>query len=102
MRSPSAVVIPFPGRRSSPAAAREPQDLLETVYTAGAMPVAAGDRPTKAAVARLHLFGFFVVEEIGEDGAARALLPSETMRLDLDRPWHVSRRHASRRSAAQG
>ena len=63
----SAVVIPFPGRRASNFAQSEPKDLLETVYTAGAMPVTADDRATKAAVARLHLFGFFIVEEIGTD-----------------------------------
>jgi hypothetical protein len=98
----SAVVIPFPGRRASNFAQSEPKDLLETVYTAGAMPVTADDRATKAAVARLHLFGFFIVEEIGTDGSARAMLPSETARLELDRPWRISRRHAGGRTASLG
>jgi hypothetical protein len=98
--SHSATVIPFPGRRATPFAAGEPKDILDTVYTAGAMPVAAEDRATKAAVARLHLFGFFVVEEIEDDGRARTMLPSETMRLDMSRPWRISRRHAGGRTAS--
>jgi hypothetical protein len=99
--SPAATVIPFPGRRGLAAASGgEPRDLLDTVYTAGAMPVSASDRPTKAAVARLHLFGFFVVEEIGPDGEPRVLPPSETARLDLTHPWRISRRHAGGRVAS--
>ena len=100
--SRSAVVIPFPGRRTAAFAPSEPKDLLDTVYTAGSMPVTADDRSTKAAVARLHLFGFFVVEEIGVDGSARVMLPSETARLELSRPWRISRRHANGRSAKLG
>ncbi len=97
--SSTATVIPFPGRRSMGAPASEPKDLLETVYTSGAMPVAASDRATKAAVARLHLFGFFVVEEVRAEGA-RPMLPSETARLDLTHPWRISRRHAAGRAAS--
>ncbi len=100
--SPVATVIPFPARRGMAPAANEPKDLLDTVYNAGAMPVSAGDRPTKAAVARLHLFGFFVVEEIGADGSSRVMLPSETARLELHRPWRISRRHAGGRTANLG
>jgi hypothetical protein len=98
----SAKVIPFPGRRAAAFAQSEPKDLLDTVYTAGAMPVTADDRATKAAVARLHLFGFFVVEEIGADGSSRVMLPSETARLELHRPWRISRRHAGGRTANLG
>lgn len=101
MRSEStfATVIPFPGRRAAMSASNEPKDLLDTVYNAGAMPVAAGDRATKAAVARLHLFGFFVVEEIRAEGA-RTMLPSETARLETVHPWRISRRHATGRAAS--
>jgi hypothetical protein len=98
--SPVATVIPFPARRGMAPAANEPKDLLDTVYNAGAMPVGAGDRPTKAAVARLHLFGFFVVEEVRENGAIRTLLPSETSRLDLNYPWRVSRRYSAGAAAS--
>ncbi len=96
----SAKVIPFPGRRAAAFAQGEPKDLLDTVYNAGAMPVGAGDRPTKAAVARLHLFGFFVVEEVRENGAVRTLPPSETSRLDLNYPWRVSRRYSAGAAAS--
>jgi len=95
---PTGNVVPFRPRR---AVLAEPKDLLDNVYTAGALPVAADDRATKAAVARLHLFGFFVVEAIGPDGEARRMPPSETSRLDLSRPWRVSRRNTAARAFAQ-
>jgi hypothetical protein len=78
----------------SPALARARRDqrsLMDTVYEAGHLPVAATDRDTKLVAARLQVYGFLVIEEVEEDGRLRRLRPSEAVRAECERPWRLSR-----------
>ncbi|MCJ2127831.1 hypothetical protein [Methylobacterium sp. E-045] len=95
-------VVPFrrPGRTQpqapvvSPSLAARRVDqraLMDAVYASGTLAVAAGDRETKLIAARLQVYGFLTVEELGEDGALRRLRPSEAIRAQVDRPWRLSK-----------
>lgn len=84
-------VIRFPGPRAVPSERRDQRGLLDTVYTTGAIVVAADDRETKALASRLQVFGFLNVAEIERDGSARKLRPSEVAKLSTERPWRLSR-----------
>lgn len=78
----------------SPALARSRRDqrsLMDLVYEAGHLPVAAGDRETKLIAARLQVYGFLVIEEVEEDGRLRRLRPSEAVRAACERAWRLSR-----------
>ncbi len=61
------------------AARRDQRSLMDTVYEAGSLPVAAGDRETKLLASRLLVYGFLAIDEVGEDGATRRLRPSEAV-----------------------
>jgi hypothetical protein len=87
----AANVVRFPGSRTAASAERDQKGLLDTIYTNGALVVAAGDRETKAMAARLQVFGFLNIAEISMDGSARRLRPSETMEISTERPWRLSR-----------
>ncbi len=87
MSQAAPTVVPF---RSAPRRRRDPHAFLEAVCAAGSLPVAAGDLETKMAAARLVVFGFVEVEEVG-DGAPRRLSASEAVRVTAARPWRVSR-----------
>lgn len=87
----SANVIRFPGPKVGRSDGGEQRGLLDTVYTSGALVVAADDRETKALACRLQVFGFLNVAEINIDGSARKLRPSEVSRLSTARPWRLSR-----------
>lgn len=69
----------------------EQRVLMETVYALGTMVVAADDRETKLTASRLQVYGFVVVEEMGDDGRGRRLRPSEAIRARTDRPWRLSK-----------
>ena len=84
-------VVRFPGPRATASDGREQRGLLDTVYTSGALVVAADDRETKTMAARLQVFGFLNISEISMDGSARRLRPSETAKADPRRPWRLSR-----------
>lgn len=73
------------------AARRDQRSLMDTVYEAGTLPVAAGDRETKLLASRLLVYGFLTIDEVGEDGATRRLRPSEAVRAGRERPWRLSR-----------
>ncbi len=73
------------------AARRDQRRLMDTVYEAGSLPVAAGDRATKLLASRLQVYGFLTIEEVAEGRRARRLRPSEAVRATLDRPWRLSR-----------
>jgi hypothetical protein len=73
------------------AARRDQRSLMDTVYEAGSLPVAAGDRETKLLASRLLVYGFLTIDEVGEDGATRRLRPSEAVRAGRERPWRLSR-----------
>ena len=80
---------PAPAR--SRATARDDQRrLMDLVYATGALGVAAGDRETKLIASRLQVYGFLVIEEVGEDGPRR-LRPSEAIRARPERPWRLSK-----------
>ena len=87
----SSNVVAF--RRASPQSysRRDQKHLMEAVYSAGSLPVAADDRDAKAMAARLLLFGFVVIDEIAQDGTARRLRSSEAVQGSLARPWRVSK-----------
>jgi hypothetical protein len=94
MASPStasANVIRFPGPRATASPQRDQKGLLDTVYTNGALVVAADDRETKALAARLQVFGFLNIAEVSMDGSLRRLRPSETVGTSSTRPWRLSR-----------
>ncbi len=84
-------VIRFPGARSSAHPGRDQNSLMEAVYAAGSLPIAAGDRATKVAATRLTIIGFVVIDEVQADGTARRLRPSEAFRMSMSHPWRVSR-----------
>ena len=73
------------------------KNLMEAVYCAGALPVAAQDRATKAVAARLHLFGLVSIEAVEADGSMRRLRPSESMHTAVERPWRISKAAAGAR-----
>ncbi|HMO30294.1 hypothetical protein [Enterovirga sp.] len=87
----STNVIRFPGPRAVKSSTTEQKGLLDTVYTNGALMVAAEDRETKALASRLQVFGFLNIAEINVDGSARRLRPSEVSLLSTARPWRLSR-----------
>lgn len=84
-------VVRFPGPRAARFDGRDQKGLLDTVYTNGAFVVSAADRDTKAIAARLQVFGFLNIAELGADGSARRLRPSETATTSTNRPWRLSR-----------
>jgi hypothetical protein len=84
-------VIRFPGARSSAHPGHDQASLMDAVYAAGSLAVAAGDRATKVAATRLTIFGFVVIDEVQADGTARRLRPSEAYRASTTHPWRVSK-----------
>ena len=90
-------VIRFPGARSSAHHGCDQRSLMDAVYAAGSLAVAAGDRATKVAATRLTIFGFVVIDEVQADGTARRLRPSEAYRASTSHPWRVSKPSGSYR-----
>lgn len=84
-------VVRFRSPRSPAAPLLDQRTLMDAVYSAGSLPIAADDRTTKVMATRLSIFGFVVVDEIQPDGTARRLRPSEAIQTSLDRPWRVSK-----------
>ncbi len=84
-------VIRFPGARSSANPRRDQKSLMDAVYAAGSLPVAANDQATKAMATRLTIFGFVVIDEIRADGTARRLRASEAVHASATHPWRVSK-----------
>jgi hypothetical protein len=85
-------VIRFKRGRPRAGTRREPRHLMEAVYAAGSVAVAADDLPTKLAAALLETLGFFVLDEIQPDGTARRLGAGETRpALARERPWRISK-----------
>jgi hypothetical protein len=89
--SQSTNVIRFPGARSSANPSRDQRSLMDAVYAAGSLPIAASDRATKAMATRLTIFGFVVIDEVQADGTVRRLRPSEAVQASSARPWRVSK-----------
>jgi len=84
-------VIRFPGARSSAGPRRDQKSLMDAVYAAGSLPIAADDRAAKDMATRLNIFGFVVIDEVQSDGTARRLRPSEAFQASALHPWRVSK-----------
>ncbi len=84
-------VIRFPGARSSANTRRDQKSLMDAVYAAGSLPIAADDRASKDMATRLNIFGFVVIDEVQTDGTARRLRPSEAFQSSTQHPWRVSK-----------
>lgn len=91
-RSPQHTnVVRFRGARSSASSGRDQRSLMDAVYAAGSLPIAAEDQATKAMATRLTIFGFVVLDEVQADGTVRRLRPSEAILTSTVHPWRVSR-----------
>jgi len=84
-------VIRFPGARASASPQRDQRSLMDAVYAAGSLPIAADDRATKVMATRLTIFGFVVIDEVQADGTVRRLRPSEAIHASTARPWRVTK-----------
>ena len=94
MESTSALptnVIRFPGARSSASPRRDQKSLMDAVYAAGSLPIAADDRASKDMATRLTIFGFVVIDEMRPDGTRRRLRPSEAFQASSRHSWRVSK-----------
>lgn len=80
------VVVAFRHRPTQ----RHPRYLLDAVYAAGSLAVAADDRATKLVAGLLSAMGFLVVERIGADGRAYPIGRGE-MRAAMAAPWRLRR-----------
>jgi hypothetical protein len=86
-----ANVIRFPGARSSASPRRDQKSLMDAVYAAGSLPIAADDRASKDMATRLTIFGLVVIDEMQPDGTRRRLRPSEAFQASTSRSWRVSK-----------
>ncbi|WP_147707670.1 hypothetical protein [Microvirga massiliensis] len=77
-------------KRGTRGPTRHPKVLIEAVYAAGSLPVAADDVGTKTAAVMLQALGFLVLEEVQADGTLRQLRGGEARRA-FDRPWRLLR-----------
>jgi hypothetical protein len=84
-------IIRFPGARSSANPRRDQRSFMDAVYTAGSLPIDAGDRATKVMATRLSIFGFVVIDEMRADATVRRLRPSEAIHASTAHPWRVSK-----------
>jgi hypothetical protein len=89
-RSLATNVVRFPGSRSS-SPSLDQRSLMDAVYSAGSLPIAADDRATKVLATRLTIFGFVVIDEVQADGTTRRLRPSEAIHASTVHPWRVSK-----------
>jgi hypothetical protein len=87
----STNIVPFRSARRAASPRRDQKGLMEAVYTAGSLPLQAGDRESKVMAARLQVFGFIVIDEIQADGTLRRIRPSEAIEARTNRPWRVSK-----------
>lgn len=88
---PLANIIRFPGARATAFPGRDQKCLMDAVYTAGSLPIAAHDRATKIIATRLTISGFVTIDEVQPDGTARRLRPSEAIHASTAHPWRVSK-----------
>src|SRR3954468_17943599 len=84
-------VVPFRSARRTASPRRDQKGLMEAIYSAGSLPLQAGDRESKMMAARLQVFGFVVIDEIQSDGTLRRLRPSESIEGRTGRPWRGSK-----------
>ena len=90
-------VVRFRRSPSPHSSARDQKNLMDAVYCAGSLPVAAKDRGTKVVAARLHLFGLVSIDAVEADGSIRRLRPSESIHAAIERPWRISKPSAGAR-----
>ncbi|MGO4707025.1 hypothetical protein AB4072_14750 [Microvirga sp. 2MCAF38] len=84
-------VVRFPGARSSASLGRDQKSLMDAIYMAGSLPIAAEDRATKVMATRLNISGFVMIDEVMADGTARRLRASEAINASTEHPWRVSK-----------
>lgn len=84
-------LLDFAARAPAGSGRGDQRRFLDSVYAAGSLPVAAGDRAAKLMASRLQVYGFVTIEEVGPDGSLRRLKASQAIRAPLDRPWRVSK-----------
>ena len=85
-------VVRFPGPRASARLrGRDQRSLMDAVYSAGSLPVAAEDRATKVMATRLTIFGFVVIDEIQARRHGPPPAPSEAVQASTAQPWRVSK-----------
>jgi hypothetical protein len=88
--SPNTILC-FRPSRSVSAPRLDQRSLMEAVYAAGSLPVAAGDWPTKSLATRLTIYGLVVIDEVQADGSTRRLRASEAAATAMERAWRVSK-----------
>jgi hypothetical protein len=93
-------VVRFRRSRLHHGSARDQKNLMEAVYCAGSLPIGADDRESKVVAARLHLYGFVMIDAIEPDGSTRRLRPSESVHASLARPWRISKASAASGAAS--
>jgi hypothetical protein len=84
-----AAVLAFKRRADAPRHP-QPRTLMERIYAAGSLAVAADDRATRAAAAMMQAFGLIVIDEVQADGALRRLAAGEA-RLASAHPWRLAK-----------
>jgi hypothetical protein len=84
-------VVRFRSPRSAASPRLDQRTLMDAVYTAGSLPIAADDRATKVMATRLSICGFVVIDEVQADGSPRRMRPSEAVKTSLIHPWRVSK-----------
>ncbi len=90
-----AALSSFAARSSFASEAGGQRSLMDAVYAAGSLAVAAGDRETKLMASRLQVYGFVRVDEVATDGTLRRLRASEAIRVGCERPWRVTKAFAA-------
>jgi len=84
-------IVCFPGARSSASPFHDQKCLMDAVYAAGSLPIAADDHAMKAMATRLTIYGFVVIDEVKADGTARRLRPSDAVHASVKHPWRISK-----------
>jgi hypothetical protein len=82
-------ILALKARTSAPAR-RHPKGLMEAVYGAGSLAVAADDVPTKTAARMLQALGLLAVQVVLADGSLQAI-PNGEARNAMDRPWRLAK-----------
>jgi hypothetical protein len=82
-------ILALKARASAPAR-RHPKGLMEAVYGAGSLAVAADDVPTKMAARMLQALGLLAVQVVLADGSLQGI-PNGEARNAMDRPWRLAK-----------
>jgi hypothetical protein len=89
MQASNAAVIGLESRRAKAAPRQNPATLMDAVFSAGSLLLRPDDRPAKAVAVMLSALGFFVIDEIGPDGAVTRLRPGGYKTASPANAWRV-------------